>query len=158
MNGIHKKKCWVRKVRKEMNYTQREKLTNDLCGVGLMLIFVEIMYQVVNSSYMEFNYNLNNVTKWVFIGGGVMLALAIGILIYAYGKKSGSKACYGMELLVFSITFALLPGCYLYFTRPFTEMRRIFPIVFLIYYIGKVVYIIKHAKDIKGRKTNQKKR
>ena len=141
-----------------MNHTQKEKFTNDICGVALMLIFVEIMYQIVHSSYTEFNYNLNNVTKWVYIGGGVFLAIAIGLLIYAYLKKSTSKACYGMELLIFSISFALLPGCYLYFTRPFTELRRVFPALFLIYYIGKAIYIICHRNDFAGNKSKKKKR
>ena len=39
-----------------MNYTQREKLVDKLCGVGLMLILVEIVYQVIISAFTEFNY------------------------------------------------------------------------------------------------------
>lgn len=131
-----------------MNHTQKEKLTNDLCGVALMLFFVEIVYQVVHSSYTEFNFNLNNVTKWCYICGGILLMIAIGLLIYAYLKKKGSKACYGIELLVLAITIALLPGCYLYFSRPYTEMRKVFPILFLIYYIGKAIYVIRHRNDV----------
>lgn len=142
-----------------MNHTQKEKLTNDLCGVALMLIFVEIVYQIVNSSYTEYNYNLNNVTKWVYICGGIFLLGAICILCYAYVKKSGSKACYGIELLVLAISIALFPGCYLYFSHPITEIRKVFPVAFLIYYIGKAVYVIKHRNDVvKGLNQKSKKK
>ena len=131
-----------------MNHTQKEKLTNDLCGVALMLFFVEIAYQVVNSSYTEFNFNLNNVTMWCYICGGAILLIAIGLLIYAYLKKNGNKACYGLELMVFAFTVALLPGCYLYFTRPYTELKNVFPWVFFAYYIGKATYVIMHRNDV----------
>lgn len=141
-----------------MNHTQKEKLTNDLCGVALMLFFIEIAYQVVHSSYTEFNFNLNNVTRWVYVCGGLILLMAIGLLVYAYSKKDGNKACYGMELLIFAITIALFPGCYLYFSHPYTELRKVFPILFLIYYIGKAIYVIKHRNDIvKSSKKKAKK-
>ena len=123
-----------------------------------MLIFIEILYQVVNSSYTEFNYELADVTKWVYIGGGAILALAIGILIYAYLKKSGSKACYGLELLVFAFTIALFPGCYLEFSAPFNDLRIVFPILFLVYYIGKAIYIFKNANNSNVKKNNKNKK
>ena len=69
-----------------MNYTQREKLVDKLCGVGLMLILVEIVYQVIISAFTEFNYNLSNVTTWVYVASGIILAIAVGILVYAYLK------------------------------------------------------------------------
>lgn len=141
-----------------MNYTQKEKLVDKLCGAGLMLIFFEILYQVVNSSYTEFNYEIAEVTKWVYIGGGAILALAIGLLIYAYLKKSGSKACYGLELLVFAFTFALLPGCYLEFTAPFNDLRIVFPIFFFIYYIGKAIYIFKNSNKTINKKGDKNKK
>ena len=149
----------VRKVRNEMNHTQREKLTNDLCGVALMLFFVEIAYQIVNSSYTEFNFNLNNVTTWCYICGGIILLIAIGLLIYAYLKKNGSKACYGIELMFFAFTLALLPGCYLYFSRPYTELRKVFTWVFFAYYIGKAAYVIIHRNDVvNSHSSNAKKK
>ena len=141
-----------------MNYTQKEKFIDKICGVALMLIFVEIMYQIVHSSYTEFNYNLNNVTTWVWVASGIFLVGAIVLLVYAYMKKSRSKIFYGWELFIFSITLALLPGCYLYFSRPFTEIRRIFPFAFLFYYIGKAVYVIKHRNDVVKTNNNSKKR
>ena len=140
-----------------MNYAQKERLIDRLCGTGLMLIFIEIIFGVVQSSYNDFNYNYHDVNTWIFIGGGVLLAVAIGLLIYSYIKKSGSKALYGIELLVMAFSVALLPGCYIYFSRPFNELRRVFPFIFLIYYIGKAVYIIMHRNDVQ-KNTKKKKR
>lgn len=139
-----------------MNYTQKEKLIDKLCGTGLMLIFFEIIYQVINSSFTEFNFSLSNVTKWVYIGGGAILAIAIILLIYAYLKKSGSKACYGIEMLVFSFTIVSMPGCYLYFPAPFNDLRIAFPILFLIYYIGKGIYIYVNANNLNKKKSKKK--
>ena len=139
-----------------MNYTQKEKLIDKLCGAGLMLIFVEIIYQVVNSSFTEFNYELADVTKWVYVCGRVLLALAVILLIYAYLKKSGSKACYGVELLVLAFTIALMPGCYLEFSAPFNNLRIVFPILFLVYYIGKAIYIVKHVNNSSNKNSKKK--
>lgn len=140
-----------------MNYTQKEKLVDRLCGAGLMLIFFEIIYQAIHSSFTEFNYTLADVERWVYIGGGAILTLAVIILIYAYLKKSGSKACYGLELLVFAFTIAAMPGCYLYFTAPFNKLRIVFPIAFGVYYIGKAIYVAVKADKFNNHKSTKKK-
>lgn len=143
-----------------MNYTQREKLIDRLCGAGLMLFFVEIYYQLVHSAFTEFNYNLSDVTNWVYIAGGIVLALAVILLCYAYMKKSGGKGLVGVELLVLAITSATLPGCYLEYTAPFNKLMKVYPWVFLIYYIGKAIYIWKDATKVnkKSSKKNAKKK
>ena len=135
-----------------MNYTQREKLVDKLCGVGLMLILVEIVYQVIISAFTEFNYNLSNVTTWVYVASGVILAIAVGILVYAYLKKSTSKAIYGIETLVLAITAVTMPGTYLTYPAPFNKLNKVYPILFLIYYIIKAAFII----DSNGINTNTK--
>lgn len=135
-----------------MNYTQREKLIDKLCGVGLMLILVEIVYQVIISAFTEFNYNLSNVTTWVYVASGVILAIAVGILVYAYLKKSTSKAVYGLETLVLAITAVTMPGTYLTYPAPFNKLNKVYPILFLIYYIIKAAFII----DLNGINTNTK--
>lgn len=143
-----------------MNYTQREKLVDKLCGAGLMLILVEIFYQIVNSAFTEFNYNLADVTKWVYIAGGIILAIAVVLLCYAYMKKSGSKGCVGVELLVLAITAVTLPGSYLEYAAPFNKLMKVYPIVFLVYYIGKAIYIWKDSTKVnnKSSKKNAKKK
>ena len=135
-----------------MIYTQREKLVDKLCGVGLMLILVEIVYQVIISAFTEFNYNLSNVTTWVYVASGVILAIAVGILVYAYLKKSTSKAVYGLETLVLAITAVTMPGTYLTYPAPFNKLNKVYPILFLIYYIIKAAFII----DLNGINTNTK--
>lgn len=140
-----------------MNHTQKEKFTNDLCGVALMLIFIGILHGVVYSAYNDFNYNYSIVTMWTYIGGGILLAGAIALLIYAYLKKSGSKAAYGGELMVMAFSLAILPGCYLYFPKPFTQLRFVFPILFIVYYIGKAVYVIYHRNDVVSSKNKKSK-
>lgn len=139
-----------------MNYTQREKLVDKLCGVGLMLILVEIVYQVIISAFTEFNYNLSNVTTWVYVASGIILAIAVGILVYAYLKKNGSKAVYGLETLVLAITAVTTPGTYLTYSAPFNKLNKVYPILFLVYYIGKAIYIIIDANKLNTKSSKKK--
>ncbi len=139
-----------------MNYTQREKLVDKLCGVGLMLILVEIVYQVIISAFTEFNYNLSNVTTWVYVASGVILAIAVGILVYAYLKKNGSKAVYGLETLVLAITAVTMPGTYLTYSAPFNKLNKVYPILFLVYYIGKAIYVIIDANKLNTKSSKKK--
>lgn len=143
-----------------MNYTQREKLVDKLCGAALMLICFEIYYQAVASAYMDFNYSFGNVTNGVYITGGVILAIAIAVLIYAYLKKDGYKGVYGIETLVLAITAVTLPGTYLTYHAPFNLLNKIYPWVALVYFVGKAVYIVLDAnkKANVGKKKAKKKR
>ena len=139
-----------------MNYTQREKLVDKLCGVGLMLILVEIVYQVIISAFTEFNYNLSNVTTWVYVASGIILAIAVGILVYAYLKKNSSKAVYGLELLVLAITAVTMPGTYLIYNAPFNKLNKVYPILFLVYYIGKAIYVIIDTNKLNTKSSKKK--
>ena len=139
-----------------MNYTQREKLIDKLCGTGLMLICMEIAYGVICSSFTDYNYNLKDVREIVYIGGGIVLAIAVLLLIYAYIKKNASKASYGMELLVFAFTVAAIPGCYLDFASPWNNLRLVFPVAFFAYYVGKAIYIVKNTNKPNGKQNNKK--
>ena len=139
-----------------MNYTQREKLVDKLCGVGLMLILVEIVYQVIISAFTEFNYNLSNVTTWVYVASGIILAIAVGLLVYAYLKKSTSKAVYGLETLVLAITDATMPATYLTYPAPFNKLNKVYPILFLVYYIGKAIYVIIHTNKLNTKSSKKK--
>lgn len=140
-----------------MNYTQKNKLIDKLCGVVLMFIAVEIFYGVIKTAYTEYNYSFSDVNMWVRIAGAVVLAIGIALLIYAYLKKDGSKASYGAELLALSFTAAALPGSYLYYAEPFNKLNRIFPIAFGLYYIIKAIYVLIEANKVPG-KSKKKKR
>ena len=95
---------------------------------------------------------MSNVTTWVYVASGVILAIAVGILVYAYLKKSTSKAVYGLETLVLAITAVTMPGTYLTYPAPFNKLNKVYPILFLIYYIIKAAFII----DLNGINTNTK--
>ena len=139
-----------------MNYTERNKLIDSLCGVGLMLLLVEIFYGIVDSAFTVFSHNFDVVTNWVYVLGAIFLAIAIYVLIRAYRKDNGTTAIYGIELLVFAISIALLPGSYLSFPVPFNKLNKIFPIAFAVYYVIKFFVVLfksrKKVNKAKGKK------
>ena len=144
-----------------MNYTQKSKLIDRLCGAGLMLICFEILYSMIGSA-LKSNYNYHDVTMWVNVIGGIILLIGIAILVYAYIKKSGLKASYGLELIVFAFSAPLVLGSRINFEAPFNLLHIIFPTVFVVYYIGKAIYIVsdimKPDKNSKKKKSKKKKR
>ena len=139
-----------------MNYTERNKLIDALCGIGLMLVLVEIFYGIVDSAFTVFNYNYATVTTAVHAVGIVFLAVAIFVLVRAYKKDNGITAIYGLEFLVLAISAALLPASYLNFSYPFNKLNKIFPIAFAVYYVVKFFVVIfksrKKANKAKGKK------
>ena len=137
-----------------MNYTERNKLIDSLCGIGLMLVLVEMFLGIVDSSYTVFNYNYTTVTTGVHLFGILFLIIAICVLIRAYKKDNMTTAVYGLEMLALAISAALLPGSYIDFSYPFNMLNKIFPIAFLVYYIIKLlVVIIRSRKNtVKGKR------
>lgn len=134
-----------------MNYTERNKLVDSLCGIALMLVLVEMFYGIVDSSFTVFNYNYTTVTTGVHLFGVLFLIIAVCVLIRAYKKDNMVTAVYGLEMLVLAISAGLLPASYLEFSYPFNMLNKIFPIAFFAYYIIKLIVII-----IKTRKNMQK--
>ena len=49
-----------------MNYTEKNKLIDSLCGIGLMLLLVEIFYGIVDSVQRRIDYALNNHLSFYF--------------------------------------------------------------------------------------------
>lgn len=141
-----------------MNYTQKNKMIDKLCGAFLMLIGVEIFYGVVRSAYTEFNYPFAEVTKWINISGGVALAAGIALLVIAYKKNNWGRAVYGLELVAMSFTAATLPGSYLSFPAPFNKLNVVFPLAFLGYYVIKSIYIIIDANKDTSKSKKKKRR
>ena len=140
-----------------MNYTERNKFIDSLCGVGLMLLLVEIFYGIVDMAYTAFNYDYNVVSVCIQSVGAIFLAIAIFVLVKAYKKDNTTTAVYGIELLFLAISAALLPGTYLSFTYPFNKLNRIFPIAFLTYYIIKLLVIIIKTKRNVSKSKGKKK-
>lgn len=139
-----------------MNYTEKTKLVDKLCGAGLMALLIEVFYGLTDSAFTVFNYNLQSVKNVIYILGGIILAISVIILIIAYKKEKGSMAIYGVELLVLALTAGLLPGTYLSFVAPYNKLNKVFPIAFLVYYIVKVVVVL--TKYAPKNKTKSKRR
>ena len=125
-----------------MNYTEKNKFIDSICGVGLMLLLTEVFYWIVNDSYTVYVHNLANVTKVVQIFGAIFMVIAVIVLIRAYRKDSIETAVYGLEFLVLAILAALLPGAYISFPFPFNMIAKLFPFMFLAYYVAKFTYIM----------------
>lgn len=139
-----------------MNYTEKTRLVDKLCGAGLMALLVEVFYGLTDSAFTVFNYNLQSVKNVIYILGSIILAISVIILIVAYKKERESMAIYGGELLALAITVALLPGTYLSFTAPYNKLNRVFPVLFLVYYIVKAIVII--IRYVPKNKTKSKRR
>ena len=139
-----------------MNYTERNKFIDSLCGVGLMFLLVEIFYGIVSNAFTVYSHDFDVVTTWVHIFGAIFLAIAIFVLIRAYKKDNGITAIYGIELLVLAISAALLPASYLEFSYPFNKLNKVFPIAFAAYYVIKLLVVIfktrKKVNKSKGKK------
>ena len=126
-----------------MNYTERNKLIDALCGVGLMLLLVEVFYGIVDSAYTLYGHKISNVSLAVQITGGVFLAIAIYLLIRAYRKDDMTLMVYGIEFLVLAVCSALLPGSYISFPQPYSYiLSKGFPFIFLAYYLIKAIVIL----------------
>ena len=105
-----------------------------------------------------FNYILQNVESVIYILGGIILAISVVILAIAFKKDRPSLSLYGVELLVLAVTAALLPGTYLTFTAPFNKLNKVFPIVFLVYYIIRIVVILAKAFGRKGQRSAKRRK
>ena len=133
-----------------MNYTERTKLVDGICGAIVMLLLIEGFYGLSDSAFTVFNYNINTVSNVVYTIGGIMLAVALFILVKAYREENGKLGLYGGELLVLSISAGLLPGTYVSYPLPFNKLNVIFPLAFGVYYIAKTLYILSRRNLSNG--------
>lgn len=122
-----------------MNYRERTKLIDGLCGTFLMALLVEAFYGLVDYAFTIYHYSIASVTNIVYVLAGIILVASIGILIAAYKKDNGTMGVYGAELMALSITATTLPGTYISLPHPFNKLNMIFPLVFGIYYLGKAM-------------------
>ena len=134
-----------------MNYTERNRLIDRLCGVGLMLIFVEL-FLVFATDGLKGSLGMLFVSKVptiLNILGAIFLLIGICVLIYSYKKENGWRAVYGIEFLALACVAVILPHAYIDFHAPFNKLGKIFPFVFLAYYIGKIIYVVLKANKKK---------
>ena len=122
-----------------MNYRERTKLIDGLCGTFLMALLVEAFYGLVDYAFTIYHYSIASVTNIIYVIAGIMLIASIGILIAAYKKDNGAMGCYGAELMALAITATTLPGTYISLPHPFNKLNVVFPLLFGIYYLGKAM-------------------
>ena len=131
-----------------MNYRERTKLIDGLCGTFLMALLVEACYGLADYAYTIYHYSIASVTNIIYVLAGIMLVASIGILIAAYKKDNGTMAGYGAELMALAITGTIIPGTYVSLPHPFNKLNVVFPLVFGIYYLGKAMKLL--SKDNKS--------
>lgn len=125
-----------------MNYREKTKLVDGLCGTFLMALLVEVFYALSDYAYTIYHYSISSVTTIIYVLAGIALAIAIAVLIAAYRKDNMTMATYGIELLVLAITAAIIPGTYISLPFPFNKLNLVFPLVFGVYYVGKVMMLL----------------
>lgn len=141
-----------------MNYTEKNKLADKLCGVGLMLIFVEICISMIQTMCVNAIYDRPTMRIVSYAVGGAFLVAAIVLYVLSYKKSSGSKAVWATEfaVLAFTVPFIVYVNA---FSK--SDFLRSIPVryawvPFLAYYIGKAIYVIimanKHSKSNKRKK------
>lgn len=139
-----------------MNYTEKNKLIDQLCGVGLMLIFVEIFLTGVHEFYT--NVFSTMTTTFLYIIGAIFLMISIFLYIYAYKKQNGRKAIYAIEFTVLAFICPFLVYLYIYAEAPFNYINpKIFWLIFLAYYIIKACYIIISTYKNTANKSSKKR-
>ena len=141
-----------------MNYTEKNKLADKLCGVGLMLIFVEICISMIQTMCVNAIYDRLTMKIISYAVGGAFLAVAIVLYILAYKKSSGSKAVWATEfaVLAFTVPFIVYVNA---FSK--SDFFRSIPvkyawIPFVVYYVGKAIYVIIMAN--KNSNSNKRKK
>ena len=141
-----------------MNYTEKNKLADKLCGVGLMLIFVEICISMVQTMCINAMYDRATMKMVSYVAGGLLLVVAIVLYVMAYKKSSGSKAIWATEfaVLAFAVPFIVYVNAF-----STSDILRSIPvkhawIPFLVYYIGKAIYVVVMAN--KNSKANKRKK
>lgn len=128
-----------------MNYTEKNKLMDRLCGIGLMLIFVEVFLALVNEGFNSFKF-ISSMETTMNITGAVFLIIGITVLTIAYKKNNSWRAIYGIEFIVLAFLTILLSGSYLTFHYPFNLINKILPYFILIYYIIKAAIVCVMVK------------
>ncbi len=129
-----------------MNYREKTKLVDGLCGTFLMALLVEVFYALSDYAYTIYHYSISSVTTTIYVLSGIALAIAVAVLIVAYRKDNMTMATYGIELLILAITAAIIPGTYISLPFPFNKLNLVFPLVFGVYYVGKIMMLLSNNK------------
>ena len=130
-----------------MNYREKTKLVDGLCGAFLMALLVEAFYGLSDYAYTIYHYSISSATTSIYVLAGIALAIALVVLTIAYRKDNTTMALYGIELLVLAITATIIPGTYISLPFPFNKLNLVFPLVFGVYYIGKFMKLLSNKRN-----------
>ena len=130
-----------------MNYRERTKLVDGLCGAFLMALLAEAFYGLADYAFTVYHYSISSVTNIVYIISGIMLAVSLVVLMLAYKKDNGTMGAYGAELLALAITATIIPGTYVSLPSPFNKFNVVFPLAFGIYYVGKCMKLLLNKNN-----------
>lgn len=142
-----------------MNYKEKNKLADKLCGVGIMLIFVEICISMIQTMCINAIYDRTTMQIISYSVGGAFLLAALIIYVLAYKKSSVSKAVWATEVVILAFTIPLIVYVYAFAKSDFMKsipVRHAW-IPFFVYYIAKATYIIIQANKNSKSKTKKKK-
>lgn len=142
-----------------MNYKEKNKLADKLCGVGIMLIFVEICISMIQTMCINAMYDRSTM-KAVGLGiGGAFLLLAVVLYVLAYKKKAVSKAVWATEFVILAFTVPFVIHIYAFAKSDFLKSIPVKYtwVPFLVYYVGKAIYLIIKANKNSVVKTKKKK-
>lgn len=139
-----------------MNYTERNKLADKLCGIGIMLIFVEICITMIKKMCVDAMYGRDAMGIIGYVVGGIFLLISVVLYVMAYKKSSASKAIWATEFVALAFTLPFIVHIYV-FSK--SDILRSIPVQhawvpFFVYYIGKAIYVIVVA----NKKNTVKKR
>ncbi len=141
-----------------MNYTEKNKLADKLCGIGIMLIFVEICISMIEKMCVDVMYDRDIMRTIGYSVGGVFLLIAIVLYVLSYKKGSMSKAVWATEFAVLAFTVPFIVYVHVFSKSDFLQSIPVQHawIPFLVYYIGKSIYVIVIAN--KKSKSNKRKK
>ena len=132
-----------------MNYTERNRLMDKLCGIGLMVIFVLVFFSIITGC-LTGNFGMSFVAHMpliVNVISGIFLLIGIVILVLAYRKENYWRAGYGIEFIVLAFATLFLMHAFIDLPAPLSQLKWkiIIPAVFAIYYLIKSIYVIIKA-------------
>lgn len=135
-----------------MNYTERNRLLDKLSAVGLMLLFVEIIFLVANEllgGTLGRNGMLlvGSAPTILNVVSGIFLLIGIVVLIISYKKEDLWKGGFGIEFIILAFASLFLLHAYVDLPAPINQLKWkvIIPVAFAVYYVIKAIYVIIKA-------------
>lgn len=150
-----------------MNYQERNKLLDKVSLIGLMMIFVELFLYGVDYCYTKRLDVIGKMPVILNVFWLIFLAISVGLFVYIKKKDKKELKIYAIEFLVLAFVCPFIT--YLYYPKFFgLHTNFIHKIIThhtlwigaLLYYAGRIVYVLVKAyqkspnKKLKKKKAN----